>query len=107
MQRQPPKPPAVHPAEFVEALHLLHRGHWLVQVGDGLPGSTMIDGAPLWHSFDTLRHYALIDEVDNPEGFHGVRYFRLSAAGRRFAERALAAWRERPWWERLLLRLAA
>ena len=105
MPRLQSTPTIVHCAEFVEALQLLRRGHWLVQVGDGGAGCVTIDGARLWHSFQTLCDYGLIAEVDNPEGFRGVRYFRLSDAGRRFAERAWMAWRARPWWQRLIVRL--
>ncbi len=104
MQVSQSTPIIVHRAEFVDALHLLLRGHWLVRVGDGA-GCTTIDGAPLWHSFDTLQHYGLIDEVDNREGFPGVRYFRLSDRGHDFARRAWDAWCRCPWWQRLLVRL--
>jgi hypothetical protein len=98
-------PRIVRCGEFIDALHLLRRGRLLVRVGDGTAGCTMVDGAPLWHSFDTLWRYGLIDEFDNPDGFAGVRYFRISARGRDFAARAWSAWRQRPWWQRLWLRL--
>jgi hypothetical protein len=91
-------------AEFIEALRILRRGHVLIRFGDDSAGCT-IDGATLWHSFDTLHRYGLIDEFDNPHGFAGVRYFRISRAGRDFAERACSAWRSRPLWQRMLVRL--
>lgn len=91
-------------AEFVDALHHLRRGHVLVKVGEGAHGC-LIDGAFVRHSFDTLLKYRLIAEYDNPEGFPGVHYYRISDCGREFAEQAWAAWRSRPFWRRLLVRL--
>ena len=43
---------------------------------------------------------------DNPQGFAGVRYYRLSERGREFAERACGNWRSRPLLQRLAIRLA-
>lgn len=47
----------------------------------------------------------LIAEFDNPAGFEGLRYYRMTDAGRDFADRALAAWQARAWHERLAMRL--
>ena len=91
-------------AEFVEALQRLRRGHVLVKAGDGA-NSCMLDGALVHHSFETLQRYRLIDEFDNPQGFKGVRYFRLTAAGREFADRTWQAWRGTPPLQRLVMRL--
>lgn len=91
-------------AEFVEALRQLQRGHVLVRVGDGAC-SCIIDGALVFHSFATLKAYGLIDQFDNPGGFHGVEYYRLSEVGRSFAERAWTSWCSRPVLERLVVRL--
>jgi hypothetical protein len=49
--------------------------------------------------------YGLVHEFDNPAGFRGARYYRLSAHGREFADRAEEAWRRRPWLERMAVRL--
>jgi hypothetical protein len=90
--------------EFIDALHLLRKGHVMVHVGDSAHGIA-IDGGPVRHSADTLKRYRLVDEFDNPDGFPGVRYYRLNDRGRRFADQAWAAWRSRRLWERALVRL--
>jgi len=91
-------------AEFVEALRRMQRGHVLVRAGDSACGC-VIDGAPIFHSFETLRSYGLIDRYDNPAGFTGVEYYRLTERGQGFAERAWRGWRAKPVIERLLVRL--
>jgi hypothetical protein len=91
--------------EFVDALRALRRGRMLVHVSD-LSGGCMLDGAPLFSAHRTLLDYGLVREVDNPQGFAGVRYYRLSERGREFAERACGNWRSRPLLQRLAIRLA-
>lgn len=91
-------------AEFVDALRLLRRGHVLVRTGEGA-GSCVLDGAIIWHSVPTLLRFGLIDEFDNPHGFVSARYYRLTPRGREFADKACAAWRQRPAWQRLAVRL--
>jgi hypothetical protein len=91
-------------AEFVEALNLLRRGHLMVNVGEGA-NTKAIGGGIVHHSAPTLLAYGLVDEVDNPGGFPGVRYYRISERGRQFADRAWAAWRRRPLLERAAIRL--
>lgn len=90
--------------EFIDALRLLRRGHVLVHACDSWGGST-IDGRVVHLSLRPLLAYALVDEFDNPDGFEHVRYYRLNARGRDFADRACTAWRRRPWLERLAVRL--
>ena len=90
--------------EFIDALAALSRGHVLVRVGEG-SGSCVLDGSIVWSAWRTLMRYELIGEFHNPQGFAHARYFRLTARGREFAERALAAWRRRPLLERFVLRL--
>ena len=92
-------------AEFIDALSLLRRGRVLVRVAD-ISGGCMLDGAPLYSAHRTLIDYGLIREFDNPQGFHNVRYYRLSERGRDFAERACENWRRRPLLQRLAVRLA-
>jgi hypothetical protein len=91
--------------EFVDVLRSLSRGHVLVQAGDGA-GSAVVDGGVVYHSVPALMKYGLVDEFDNPFGFEGARYFRLSERGRQFAERACNTWRRRPLLARLAVRLA-
>lgn len=91
-------------AEFVEALNLLRRGHLMVNLGDGA-NTKAIGGGMVHHSAATLLAYGLVDEVDNPDGFPGVRYYRISERGRQFADRAWTQWRSRPLLERAIVRL--
>ena len=91
-------------AEFIDALALLRRGHVLVRAAEGR-GTCLLDGGIVYHSWDTLSRYGLIDEFHNPEGFPHASYYRLSERGRGFAERACQAWRARPLWQRLAVRL--
>lgn len=91
--------------EFVDALERLRRGHVLVRTGEGA-GGCVLDGGIVYHSYDTLVEYGLIDEYENPQGFPNASYYRLTARGREFAERACAEWRRRSLWQRLAVRLA-
>lgn len=90
-------------AEFAEALHRMSRGHILVRAGDSAH-SCVIDGAPIYHSFEILRDYGLIAEFYNPHGFEGIHYYRLTPAGRGFADRVWQGWRSRRPLERLVVR---
>jgi hypothetical protein len=91
--------------EFIDALRALRRGRVLVRVSD-ISGGCTLDGAPLYSAHRPLIDYGLIREFDNPHGFTGVRYYRLSDRGRDFAERACENWRRRPLLQRLAARLA-
>ena len=91
--------------EFIDALRVLRQGRVLVRVSD-ISGGCMLDGAPVYSAHRTLIAYGLVREFDNPQGFPGVRYYRLSERGRDFAERACESWRRRPLLQRLAVRLA-
>lgn len=99
-----PSPLIADRAEFIDALKLLAKGHVMVHVGDSAHGIA-IDGGRVRYSAGTLKRYGLVDEFDNPDGFPGVRYYRISDRGRQFADRAVVAWHSRRLWERALLRL--
>lgn len=90
--------------EFIDALAALRRGSVIV-VLDQEARSCVLDGARLLWSFRSLDAYGLIAEFQNPNGFAGLRYFRITEIGTQFADSALAVWRTRPWLERLLIRL--
>ncbi|MBL8348095.1 MAG: hypothetical protein JNN03_21860 [Rubrivivax sp.] len=100
------KAPAIIPdrGEFIDVLRALRRGHVLVHAGEHA-GGWVVDGGNVYSSYDPLLRYELVQEFDNPEGFEHVHYFRLTPQGRDFAERAVAAWRQRPVLERLMVRL--
>jgi DNA-binding IclR family transcriptional regulator len=90
--------------EFIDVLRALARGHILVRLSD-LSGGCSIDGSAVYRSFEPLVRYGLIREFDNPQGFGGVRYFRLTERGCDFAARAVQSWQRRPLLERLITRL--
>jgi hypothetical protein len=91
--------------EFIDALERLRRGHVLVKASEST-GSCVLDGAIVYRSVEPMLRYGLIDEFDNPQGFHHARYYRITPRGKAFAERACRAWRQRPLWQRLAVRLA-
>mgnify|MGYP000867323379 FL=1 len=91
-------------AEFIDALRLLRRGHILVRTGES-PGGCLLDGGVVYHSYPTLLEYGLIDEFHNPRGFAQAHYYRISARGREFGERACQAWPQRPLLPRMAVRL--
>ena len=90
--------------EFVDALKLLRRGHVLVRLGD-VGNNCVLDGGTVYHSFETLLRYGLIDEYENLEGFVGAHYYRITELGREFADRAWAAWRNARPLQRMMVRL--
>lgn len=92
-------------AEFVDALQALRKGHVLIKVSDGT-GGCLLDGGTVYWSFEALRDYGLIAAFDNPDGFPNAEYFRITRAGREFADRACATWRQRPLLERVAIRMA-
>lgn len=90
--------------EFVDALRLLRKGHVLVRTSDG-SGGCVLDGGIVYHSYETLKNYRLIDEFDNPDGFPNASYYRITSEGRAFADKACTEWQRRPVWQRLAVRL--
>jgi hypothetical protein len=90
-------------AEFVDVLNLLRRGRVLVRASDSA-GGCLLDGGIVYHSWEPLSRFGLIDEFDNPEGFPHAHYYRLSERGREFAERACQAWRQQSIWQRIAVR---
>ena len=90
-------------AEFVDALNALRRGHVLVKTSDAA-GGCVLDGGIVYHSYETLKNYGLIDEYENPQGFENAHYYRLTQRGREFADRAVQVWRSQPVWQRLAVR---
>jgi hypothetical protein len=97
-------PALLNLGEFIDALAALRRGR-VVVVMDAEARLCVLDGSPLLWSFRLLCDYHLIVEYDNPAGFEGLRYYRLTEIGQAFADKALAAWRARAWHERLAIRL--
>lgn len=91
-------------AEFVDVLNALQRGHVLVRLNDQHDGCWLAGRNVFW-SFEPLVHFGLIERFDNPQGFSGVRYYRLNDRGCDFAEKACAAWKRRPLLERVVVRL--
>ena len=94
----------LHLSEFIDALDALHQGQVIV-VLDAEMRSCVLDGVQLLCAFQPLLDYGLVAEFDNPAGFPGLRYYRMTEVGTAFADKALAAWRARAWHERLAMRL--
>lgn len=92
-------------AEFVDVLRLMRRGLVLVHGSDGT-GGCLIDGSVVYHSFEPLSRYGLIDQIPvNPRDTR-ARHYRLTPRGRDFADRACAHWKRQPLLKRLAVRLA-
>lgn len=91
-------------AEFIDALNLLRKGHVLVRAGESSHGC-LLDGGIVYSAWEPLTQYGLVDQFDNPQGFPHASYYRLSDRGRHFADRAVSAWRSKPLWQRLAVRL--
>jgi hypothetical protein len=104
MPQPKPKPILVSRGEFVDALAALQRGSVIV-VLDETWDACVLDGVRLRWSFPPLLAYGLVAEYDNPNGFPSLRYYRLTATGRHFADEALAAWKAKPLLECLAIRL--
>ncbi|MCU0968799.1 MAG: hypothetical protein MUF03_08225 [Rubrivivax sp.] len=90
--------------EFVDALDRLRRGHVMVQACNSA-GGVVLDGGTVYTAHRPILAYGLVEAFDNPHGFHKVRYYRLTARGREFANRVCESWRRRPLIERLAVRL--
>ena len=91
-------------AEFIDVLSLLRRGGVMVR-GAAQESHFVLDGLMVYTAHQPLLRYGLIDEFSNPDGFANMRYYRLSKTGREFARRACKAWRRKPLWHRLAVRL--
>lgn len=104
MRRQESRPIIADRAEFVDALSQLVLGHVLVRASEASWGC-QLNGAPLRWSFGTLLRFGLIARYENPSGFEGVDYYRITESGRWFAGRVLDLWRSLPLWQRTLVRL--
>ena len=102
MRRPESRPIIADRAEFVDALSQLLRGHVLVRVSEASWGC-QLNGASLRWSFGTLLRFGLIARYENPSGFAGVDYYRITDSGRWFAGRVLDLWRSLPLWQRTLV----
>ena len=92
-------------AEFVDVLQLLRRGRVLVRASDST-GGCLIDGSVVYHSFEPLSRYGLIDEIPVDRRETLARCYRLTPRGRAFADRACAHWKRQPLLKRLAVRLS-
>lgn len=92
-----------HRYELFAALQLLRRGYILSRFR-GSPRCAIAGGILYW-SFPDLKRYQLIQPVDNPAGFEGVEYYRITSAGFDFENRLQEWWRSQSPWQKLKLRL--
>lgn len=92
-----------HRYELFSALRLLRRGYTLARFRES--PRCAIAGWILYSAFPDLERYELIQPVDNPDGFEGMEYYRISSAGFEFEARLQEWWRDLSPWQRLKLRL--
>jgi hypothetical protein len=105
----PSVPEIADRGEFIDVLNLMRKGRLLVR--SDLPhGRCLIEGGLVYHAYETLSAYGLLDELAPPAGaeVHAphLHWYRLSPRGHAFAQRAWSEWRRRPLWQRCLLRIA-
>ncbi len=100
--------PALIPdrAEFIDALTRLRRGELLVHSADTSDERCLIEGQVLYTSWKPLSDFGLLDELPRQPRQGRIHCYRLSPRGRDFADRACAAWKQKPLWQRLAVRLA-
>jgi hypothetical protein len=94
--------------EFIDVIRQLRRGRLLV-CSDTDPGRALIESGPVYSAHEVLAGYGLLEELPCPHGAAAhaphLHWYRLSARGREFADRAWAEWKRRPLWQRCWLRL--
>src|SRR5690606_28769315 len=66
-----------HRYELFSALRLLRRGYTLARFRES--PRCAIAGWILYSAFPDLERYELIQPVDNPDGFEGMEYYRISS----------------------------
>lgn len=93
--------------EFIDALGRLRRGEVLVHADDEDDERCILDGQVLYASWRPLSRFGLLDELPRHPRDGRLHCYRLSPRGREFADRSIAAWKARPLWQRLAMRLGA
>lgn len=91
--------------EFIDALARLRRGQLLVHSADRSDERCLIEGQMLYTSWKPLSSFGLLDELPAGPREGRMRCYKLSPRGREFADRACQAWKTRPLWQRLAMRL--
>jgi hypothetical protein len=93
--------------EFIDALGRLRRGEVLVHADDENDERCLLDGQVLYTCWRPLSRFGLLDELPRHPRDGRMHCYRLSPRGRDFADRSIAAWKARPLWQRLAMRLGA
>lgn len=93
--------------EFIDALARLRRGELLVHSADAADERCLIEGQVLYTSWKPLSDFGLLDELPAQPRQGRMHCYKLSPRGRDFADRAVAAWKRQPLWQRLAMRLGA
>lgn len=101
----PPEPAVPDRGEFIDALARLRRGQVLVHGADASDERCVIEGQMLYTSWKPLSDFGLLDELPRTARQGRMHCYRLSPRGRDFADRAVAAWKARPLWQRWMMRL--
>jgi hypothetical protein len=91
--------------EFMDALTRLRRGELLVHAREASDQRCVIGGYLLYTSWKPLFDFGLLDKLPPRPRQGRVDCYRLSARGNAFADKACKAWRQRPLWQRLAVRL--
>ena len=93
--------------EFIDALSRLRRGEVLVHSADDADERCLIEGQVLYTSWKPLSDFGLLDELPVQPRQGRLHCYKLSPRGRHFADRACTAWKQKPLWQRLAMRLGA
>ncbi len=101
-----PAPLIADRGEFIDALKRLRRGELLVHSADAGDERCLIEGQVLYTSWKPLSEFGLLDELPRQPRQGRLHCYKLSPRGRDFADRACSAWKQRPLWQRLVVRLA-
>jgi len=91
--------------EFIDTLQRLRRGQVLVHADDEDDERCIVEGQMLYAVWRPLSRFGLLDELPRHPRDGRMHCYRLSPRGRDFADRSIAAWKARPLWQRLAMRL--
>jgi len=101
----PKEPLIADRGEFMDALARLRRGEVLVHAVEAGDQRCLIGGHLLYASWKPMCDFGLLEKLPRQPRQGRVDCYRLSAHGSAFADRAWTAWKQRPLWQRLAIRL--
>lgn len=101
----PREPLIADRGEFIDALTRLRRGEVLVHALETLDHRCLIGGHLFYMSWKPLFDFGLLDKLPRRPRQGRVDCYRLSARGSAFADKVCMAWKQRPLWQRIGMRL--